>query len=165
MLVADAPRHAATEAQLVARLREGDERAFAVLVERYQPALTSVAMRYVGSRAVAEEVVQETWVGLLRGIDEFEGRSSVKTWLFRILTNTAMSRSRRERRCVPFSSLGSAGDDDCGEPDRFLDGPDERWRGHWAAAPSDWSTVPEERLLSREMLGCVSHAIEALPPR
>src|SRR3954451_1755596 len=110
-----APRAAADETLLLARLRDGDERAFAVLVERYQPALTSVAMRYVGSRAVAEEVVQETWVGLLRGIDEFEGRSSVKTWLFRILTNTAMSRSRRERRCVPFSSLGSAGDDDCGE--------------------------------------------------
>src|SRR3954464_15129687 len=143
MLVADAPRHAATEAQLVARLREGDERAFAVLVERYQPALMSVATRYVGTRAVAEEVVQETWVGLLRGIDEFEGRSSLKTWLFRILVNTAMSRSRRERRCVPFSSLATPGEDEPVEADRFIDGPDERWRGHWSAAPASWSTVPE----------------------
>src|SRR3954453_19764800 len=130
------PRASSDETVLLARLRAGDERAFTDLVDRYQQPLMSVAILYVGTRAVAEEVVQETWVGLLRGIDEFEGRSSVKTWLFRILTNTAMSRSRRERRCVPFSSLGSAGDDDCGEPDRFLDGPDERWRGHWAAAPS-----------------------------
>src|SRR3954452_17269484 len=96
----------ADEMHLVAALRRGDESAFGELIERYQPALLSVAARYVGSRAVAEEVVQETWVGLLRGIDEFEGRSSLKTWLFRILVNTAMSRSRRERRCVPFSSVG-----------------------------------------------------------
>src|SRR3954453_18853368 len=105
-------RTTADESQLLARLREGDEGSFAELTNRYQPALMSVAVRYVGTRAVAEEVVQETWVGLLRGIDEFEGRSSLKTWLFRILVNTAMSRSRRERRCVPFSALGSAGDAD-----------------------------------------------------
>src|SRR3954447_1213767 len=94
------------EMRLVAALRCGDEAVFGELIDRYQPALLSVATRYVGSRAVAEEVVQETWIGLLRGIGEFEGRSSLKTWLFRILVNTAMSRSRRERRCVPFSSVG-----------------------------------------------------------
>jgi RNA polymerase sigma-70 factor, ECF subfamily len=160
-----APRAAADETLLLARLRDGDERAFTELVDRYQPALTSVALRYVGSRSVAEEVVQETWVGLLRGIDGFEGRSSLKTWIFRILVNTAMSRSRGERRCRPFSSLGSPGDDEPVDADRFIEGSGERWHGHWAAAPSDWATVPEERLLATETLACVSRAIESLPPR
>src|SRR4051794_18893547 len=94
----------ADETLLLARLRTRDERAFTDLVDRYQSALVRVAIRYVGPRSVAEEVVQDTWVGLLRGIDEFEGRSSLKTWIFRIPVNTAMSRSRRERRCTPFSS-------------------------------------------------------------
>src|SRR4051812_37909319 len=97
-----APAPVVDEIHLVAALRRGDESVFGELIERYQPALLSVATRYVGSRAVAEEVVQETWLGVLRGIDNFEGRSSVKTWLFRILVNTAMSRSRREHRCTPF---------------------------------------------------------------
>lgn len=160
-----AERTATDETMLLARLREGDERAFTDLIERYQPVLMSVAIRYVGTRSVAEEVVQETWVGLLRGIDEFEGRSSLKTWIFRILVNTAMSRSRRERRCRPFSSLTAPGDDEPVDADRFIDGAGERWQGHWAAAPTDWATVPEERLLATETLACVSRAIEALPPR
>src|SRR3954469_21692925 len=151
----------ADETLLLARLRAGDERAFTDLVDRYQSALVSVAIRYVGTRSVAEEVVQDTWVGLLRGIDEFEGRSSVKTWLFRILVNTAMSRSRRERRCTPFSSLASTGgtEEDAVDPARFIDGADERWRGGWAAAPCDWATIPEERVLSAEMLDHVRRAI------
>src|SRR3954447_15482237 len=126
------------EMRLVAALRCGDEAVFGELIDRYQPALLSVATRYVGSRAVAEEVVQETWIGLLRGIDGFEGRSSLKTWIFRILVNTAMSRSRGERRSRPFSSLGSPGDDELVDADRFIEGDGERWQGHWAAAPSDW---------------------------
>jgi RNA polymerase sigma-70 factor (ECF subfamily) len=163
-VLATAP--AADEMHLVAALRRGDESVFGELIDRYQPALLSVATRYVGSRAVAEEVVQDTWVGLLRGIDDFEGRSSLKTWLFRILVNTAMSRSRRERRCTPFSSLGPAGgEEDAVDPARFIDGADERWQGGWAAAPSDWATIPEERLLSAEVLDHVRRAIETLPAR
>jgi RNA polymerase sigma-70 factor (ECF subfamily) len=164
--------NAVDEMRLVAALRRGDEAVFGELIDRYQPALLSVAARYVGSRAVAEEVVQETWVGLLRGIDEFEGRSSLKTWLFRILVNTAMSRSRRERRCVPFSSVGggtgmagSGSGDEAVDPERFIDAADHRWNGGWAAAPSDWETLPEERLLSSELLKYVRAAIEELPPR
>src|SRR3954467_11620553 len=160
----------ADEMHLVAALRRGDEGVFTELIDRYQPALLSVATRYVGSRALAEEVVQDTWVGLLRGIDEFEGRSSLKTWLFRILVNTAMSRSRRERRCMPFSSLGGGAGDaadarEAVDPQRFIDAADHRWRGGWAAAPSDWATIPEERLLSAELLEHVSRAIETLPDR
>jgi RNA polymerase sigma-70 factor (ECF subfamily) len=172
-----APSASTDDARLIDALRRGDETVFGDLIDRYGPTLLSVATRYVGSRAVAEEVVQDTWVGLLRGIDEFEGRSSLKTWLFRILVNTAMSRSRRERRCMPFSSLGAgagagpgagpdhAEGDTAVDPERFIDAADHRWRGGWAAAPSDWATIPEERLLSAELLQHVSEAIDTLPER
>ena len=95
----------ADEQRLLADLRAGDEAAFVTLVERYQASMVRVATAIVGSRAIAEEVTQDAWVGVLRGIDRFEGRSSLKTWLFRILTNRALSRRERERRSVPFSAL------------------------------------------------------------
>src|SRR5437879_13561510 len=120
------------ERRLVDALRAGDESAFTRLVEEYGPAMLRVARMFVSSRAVAEEVVQEAWVGVLNGIGRFEGRSSLKTWIFRILTNTAKTRAVREGRSLPFSSL--APDDlETGEPsvdpDRFL-GEGERWQGH-----------------------------------
>ena len=156
-----------TDSELVAALRRGDERAFSQLVEGYTPALTAVAMRYVGARAVADEVVQETWIALLRGIDDFEERSSVKTWLFGILINVARSRSRRERRSLPFSSVDTRAEEEgpAVDPSRFIDAADHRWQGHWAAAPSDWDTVPEDRLLARETLDGVRRAIDTLPER
>src|ERR671910_1264124 len=102
---AEAQLPVAGEADTVARLRRGDESAFGELVSAYTPALLGVALAHVRTRAVAEEVVQETWLGVLKGLNRFEGRSSLKTWIFKILTNTAASRSARERRSVPFSSL------------------------------------------------------------
>jgi RNA polymerase sigma-70 factor, ECF subfamily len=152
---------------LVEALRRGDETAFLTLVGRYGPMMLRVAQTYVRSRAVAEEVVQETWLGVLSGIDRFEGRSSLKTWLFRILTNRAKTRGERESRSVPFSAL--AGDEDDDGPsvpaDRFL-GPDHpQWPGHWAASPSSWSAIPDERLMSHEVLEHVRAAIEELPIR
>ena len=158
----------AADGELVDALRAGDETAFAALIEDLSPALTAVALRYVGTRAVADEVVQETWVALLRGIDEFEGRSSLKTWVFSILVNVAMSRSRGERRSVPFSCVGGSGDEERGptvDPERFIDSPGHRWQGHWAAAPSDWDALPEERLLAHETLDSVKRAIACLPER
>jgi RNA polymerase sigma-70 factor, ECF subfamily len=142
------------DAALVAGLRRGDEAAFLELVNRYGPMMLRVAQTYTRSRAVAEEVVQEAWLGVLSGIDRFEERSSLKTWLFRILTNRAKTRGERERRCVPFSSL--AGDEEDEGPsvpaDRFL-GPDHpQWPGHWTAAPRTWSAIPDERLMARETL-------------
>ena len=122
-----------------------------------------VAMMYVSTRAVAEEVVQEAWLGVLRGLARFEGRSSLKTWIFRILTNTAKTRGEREGRSVPFSSL--AGDDEQDEPvdaDRFL-GPDHRWAGHWSSAPRNPREVPEERLLAGEARQRIAAAIDTLP--
>jgi RNA polymerase sigma-70 factor (ECF subfamily) len=152
---------------LVEALRRGDEAAFERLVEEYCAPLLRLAMLYVRSRAVAEEVVQETWIGVLRGLDRFEGRSSLKTWIFRILTNTAKTRAQREGRSVPFSALSelaSESRDPAVEPDRFLPPDDPQWPGHWASIPHNWDEVPEERLLSLETRERIRAAIEGLPP-
>jgi len=123
-----------------------------------------VAMMYVSTRAVAEEVVQEAWLGVFAGLDRFEGRSSLKTWIFRILTNTAKTRGEREGRSVPFSSLAGDDEDDEGavDADRFL-GPDHRWAGHWASSPRNPRDVPEERLLAGEARARIEAAVQALP--
>jgi RNA polymerase sigma-70 factor, ECF subfamily len=152
----------ASERELVAALRRGDEAAFMQLVEEYGPALLRVARMYVPTAAVAEEVVQETWIAVLNGIDRFEGRSSLKTWLFRILANIAKTRGQRERRSVPFSSAAGASDEPSVDPDRFLPAGHERARG-WALGPTPWPE-PEESLLSRETRAVILGAIEKLPP-
>jgi RNA polymerase sigma-70 factor (ECF subfamily) len=150
--------------RLIAALRAGDERAFAALVDRHSPALLRVAMAYVPSPAVAEEVVQETWIAVMRGIDGFEGRSSLKTWIFRILANVAMRGGSRERRSVPFATLAAA--EDTGEPsvdpDRFLPADHELFPGHWMLMPTRWPT-PEEGLLSGETRAVIVAAIDELP--
>lgn len=152
--------------ELVAALRRGDEAAFVELVGRYGAMLLRLARTFVRDQAVAEEVVQETWLAVLNGIDRFEGRSSLKTWIFQILSNRAKTRAVRERRSAPFSALAGDGTDDeaAVDADRFRDEAD-RWAGHWAAAPADWSHLPEERLLGQETLARVNEAIETLPPR
>lgn len=152
------------EHELIERLRAGDEAAFTLLIDTHSPMLLRVAMAYVPSRAVAEEAVQETWIAVLRGIDRFEERSSLKTWIVRILTNVALKGGGRERRSVPFSAL--AGADDPGgpanDPDRFLGADHPRFPGHWAMGPTRWPT-PEEGLLAGETRNVVIAAIDALP--
>ena len=151
------------ERRLVDALRAGDESAFTRLVQEYGPAMLRVARMFVSSRAVAEEVVQEAWVGVLKGIGRFEGRSSLKTWIFRILTNSAKTRAVREGRSVPFSSL--AGEDEDGgavDAGRFL-GDDTRFPGHWAAPPQRWEAAPEGRLLAAETLEVLEREIAKLP--
>jgi RNA polymerase sigma-70 factor, ECF subfamily len=145
------------DAELLRALRTGDEGAFSTLVDKYGPSLLRVAMLFVPSRAVAEEVVQETWLAVLTGVERFEGRSSLKTWLFRILTNKAKTRSQREGRTLPFSSLVTDGDDDGAavDVDRFARG------GAWSAPPRG---VPEERLLAAEARSRIETAIAGLPP-
>src|SRR5919197_58744 len=155
----------ADERRLVCALRKGEEAAFAELIDRYQAPMLSLAQRYVRSRAVAQEVVQETWLSVLKGIDRFEERSSLKTWLFRILVNQAKSLGVRESRNVPFSALEGDSSEPSVEPERFLDANHDRWPGHWAAYPSSWSEIPEQRLLARETLDCVRDAIDGLPER
>jgi len=150
------------DARLLQGLRAGDEAAFLELMREYGAGMLRVAMMYVSSRAVAEEVVQEAWLGVLKGIGRFEGRSSLKTWLFRIVANTAKTRGVRESRSVPFSALGDdGGDEPAVDPDRFL-GSGERFPGHWALPPSAWA--PESRLLSQEALAVIGREIDRLPP-
>src|SRR3954468_18792845 len=133
------------DAELLARLRAGDEAAFMELVDRYGPLMLRIALSHVPSRAVAEEVVQEAWLGVLTGLARFEGRSSLKTWLLRIVTNRARTRGERERRSVPFTSLAGPDETDGDEPavsaDRFLSPEHPLYPGGWSVAPEAW---PEE---------------------
>jgi RNA polymerase sigma-70 factor (ECF subfamily) len=153
------------ERELIAALRRGEERAFCSLIDAYNPALLRVAMAHVASRAVAEEVVQETWLGVLRGLDRFEGRSSLKTWIFRILTNVAKTRGARERRAVPFSALAAAEalEGPSVDPDRFYPPDHPHLAGHWSLGPTRWRT-PEEELFCGERRDVVLSAIADLPP-
>lgn len=151
---------------LVCALRDGDEAAFAALLERYHAPLVRLAALYVPNLAVAEEVVQETWVGVLRGIDGFAGRASFKTWLCRILINQAKRRGAREGRSVPFSALVQAETEDdeaAVDPDRFLP-PGHEDAGHWASQLRDWRETPEDVLLAQETRAHVQRAIADLPP-
>ena len=155
-------RTAAEETELLARLRAGDERAFETLVERHYPTMLAVARHYVKTRAVAEEVVQEAWLGVLKGIDRFEGRSSLRTWILRILVNTAKTRGAREARSVPFASLAPEDDEPAVEPGRFR-GADDPFPGHWRAYPGNWQRQPDEALADRETLDVVLATIHQLP--
>jgi RNA polymerase sigma-70 factor, ECF subfamily len=165
---ADVPEDDGTDddEQLLLALRRRDEQAFAALVDRYHARLVRLARLFVANEAVAEEVVQETWIGVLRGIDRFEGRSSFRTWLFRILTNQAKRRGQREARSLPFAAISAAQDADDVEyavaPERFLPAGDE-WAGHWVSYPLNWRETPEERFLSHETRAFVQEAIAVLP--
>ena len=149
------------DAQLVDGLRARDEAAFATLMRMYGAGMLRVARMYVSNRAVAEEVVQEAWLAVLKGIDRFEGRSSLKTWLFRIVANTAKTRGVREARSTPFSSFGD--EQSTVSPERFLD-TGERFPGHWAVPPASWAGIPEDRLLANETMDVIRREIERLPP-
>jgi RNA polymerase sigma-70 factor (ECF subfamily) len=151
------------ERELCAALRRGDEEAFRKLVREYNAPLRRLALGYVRSSAIADEVVQETWLGVLHGIGNFEGRSSLRTWIFRILANTAKTRAEREGRTVPLSAF-SHDDDPAVDPSRFFDQQHERWPGHWASPPARWDELPEEHLAGRETLAALERAIEKLPP-
>jgi RNA polymerase sigma-70 factor, ECF subfamily len=145
--------------RLAAAIRAGDEGAFIFLVKRRHPAMIRLARAYVPQGA-AEEVAQEAWIGVLKGLHKFEGRSSLKAWIFRILINCARFRGAREARAVPFSSL----DEDRQEPsvaeERFLDASHPRWAGHWVKHPEPWM---DERLISDETLSIVAKAMDELP--
>jgi RNA polymerase sigma-70 factor, ECF subfamily len=151
---------------LIERLRAGDAREFRTLVGRYQGAMVQVALRYVSSRAVAEEMAQETWLAVITGVGGFEGRSSLKTWIFSILANQARTRGARDQRSVPWSSIV----DDAADPvvghavsaERFFEA-GHRLGGHWASPPRRLSELPEERLDSDETRAAIDAAIADLP--
>jgi RNA polymerase sigma-70 factor (ECF subfamily) len=156
-------RASAEELELLAKLRAGDEAAFEALVNRHYRTMLAVAQTYVSSRAVAEEVVQEAWLGVLKGLDRFEGRSSLATWIMRIVVNIARTRGGREARSIPYSSLAGTGDDHSVEPERFR-GAADAFPGHWRAYPADWHRLPEEALHHNETLRVTIDAIAGLPP-
>jgi RNA polymerase sigma-70 factor (ECF subfamily) len=156
-------RPSAEELEVLARLRAGDEAAFEALVNRHYATMLAVAQSYVSSRAVAEEVVQEAWLGVLKGLDGFEGRSSLSTWIMRIVVNIATTRGGREARIIPYASLAAEGDDYAVEPERFR-GAADAFPGHWRAYPADWHRLPEEALVQNETLRVTVDAIAELPP-
>jgi RNA polymerase sigma-70 factor (ECF subfamily) len=151
------------DAVLLAALRDRDEAAFGWLVDRYHPALRRLALGYVDTPSVAEEVVQETWLAVITGIDRFEGRSALKTWIYRIAMNKARTRGAREHRTRPFSSVDGSVTSGF-SPDRFRPADDPSWPGHWSSPPNPWQEQPHERLQASETLAAVRDAIEQLPP-
>jgi RNA polymerase sigma-70 factor (ECF subfamily) len=149
------------ESRLVEALRHGDEVAFVTLIERYHPALVRLAAAWVPSRAAVEAAVRETWLDVLQGVLQFDGRSPLKTWIFRLLVNRLKTRGDY----IPFPTESDAA---TGAPavqaDRFLPPNHAKWPGHWAVLPKSWSDVPESRLLARDTRGRIEAAITRLPP-
>ncbi|MCV7430875.1 sigma-70 family RNA polymerase sigma factor [Mycolicibacterium bacteremicum] len=154
----------AGEAALVTALRGGDEAAVAALVEQHTPAMLGVARGYVPTHEIAEEVVQETWIALLKGIDRFEGRSSLRTWLFTVMVNIAKTRGTRERRDADVQVLAATGG--TVDPARFRDAGDE-WAGHWKddRAPTPFPDTPEGSVLGDELLAVTRRELGKLPTR
>lgn len=154
-----------TESDLLARLQRGDERAFEALVKQHHGALIRMAMRYVSDRDIAEEVVQTTWIAVIDGIKQFEGRSSLSTWIFAILIHKAKDRGVRESRHVNFSALETyddEGSDEGVDPSRFqVSG---EFAGHWALPPQPWDEQTPERLLAnKQAMVALSQAVDELP--
>ena len=154
------------ETDLIDRLRGGDEAAFVCLVNTYGASLRRLALAFVSSDEVAEEVVQETWLAVLTGIARFEGRSSVKTWIFKILANRAKTRALREKRTINFSELENPleRDEPAVDPARFLPASHPTWPGHWASPLDSWSASAEDAVVGREMMGVLQHGLDRLPP-
>ncbi len=153
------PRASSTDLSLVARLRAGEESALIELVRRYHGALLRLALVFLPNRASAEEVVQDTWTCVVDGLASFEGRSSLKTWICRILTNRAKTRLIREARSVPFSALGdSESDVPAVDPARFFP------NGRWAEPPRRWTDeTPEKLLMQKDAMACLDRALQELP--
>lgn len=154
----------ASEDSLVTALRRGDEAAFAALVERHTPSMLRVAAGYVPNREDAEEVVQETWIALLKGLDGFQGRSSLRTWLFTVLVNIAKTRGVRERRETDVQVLAFTGG--TVDPARFREAGQE-WAGHWKEhrAPEPFPDTPEGSVLGDELIAVTRRELDKLPAR
>ncbi|MGZ4270443.1 MAG: RNA polymerase sigma factor [Solirubrobacteraceae bacterium] len=159
-------RSFADDDELLAALKRGDEDAFGALVDRYGALMLRVAQGHVRTRAIAEEVVQETWAIVFANIGRFERRAALKTWIMRILANRAKTRGEREARCTPFSCVGAAPARDAGaDADRLLGARDPRWPGHWACGLRRCCDLPEEHLLAGEVRGRLRTALACLPER
>ncbi len=153
------------EADLIDRLRGGDEATFVCLVNAYSASLRRLALAFGPIDAVAEEVVQETWLAVLTGIARFEGRSSVKTWIFKILANRAKTRAIHERRTINFSELDDPFEPDqpAVDPGRFFPASHPTWPGHWASPLNSWSASAEDAVVGRETMGVLQRELDRLP--
>ncbi len=155
------------EVDLVSRLRQGDEQAFTTLVDRYHTSLVRLALAHVSDQSVAEEVVQESWIGVLEGLDRFEGRASLKTWIFRIVANKAKTRGVRESRHTTFADFGGSDEDfdePAVDPARFRTS--GHWVDYWSTYPQPWDEeTPEKCLLTKEGSAYLEEAIQGLPPK
>lgn len=151
-----------TENDLVERLRKGDEAAFEALIALYHSPLIRMALMYVSDQSTAEEVVQDTWIGVLRGLSRFEGRSSLKTWIFSILMNRAKTRAQREGRYIALEHQDEDEHEPSVAPERFY--PAAHPYAHdWIALPANWDEIPEDRLVSQEVITYIQNAIATLP--
>jgi RNA polymerase sigma-70 factor (ECF subfamily) len=159
-----APDSGVDDVTLAEQIRAGDEAAFVRLVKRHHAGFLRLALTWVQDRSVAEEVVQETWLFAIERLAEFEGRSSLKTWLCGILINKARNRRRKESHTVPESSLGGEGGaQQPAVPAERFSPPGHRWDGHWQAPPSPWPETPEKSVLSGEMRQLLETSIASLP--
>ena len=163
--MAPAAKLRSAEEDLIDRLRGGDEAAFVCLVNAYSASLRRLALAFMPNDAVADEVVQETWLAVLTGIARFEGRSSVKTWIFKILANRAKTRAIRERRTINFSELEDPfePDEPAVDPARFLPVSHPTWPGHWASPLDSWSASAEDAVVGRETMGVLQRELDRLP--
>jgi len=154
------------DAEVLEQLRQGDDQAFADLVDRWSPAMLRVARAYVSNAQSAEDAVQDTWLGVVRGLPTFEGRSTLRTWVFTILVNRARTRGSREARTVPLSSLARDDEGPTVDPARFR-GAEDPYPDHWTpiGVPPRWETQPEGRVLAKEAVRLLGAALTALPPR
>jgi RNA polymerase sigma-70 factor, ECF subfamily len=158
--------HADEDVELITALRVGDEDAFVTLTARYHAPMLRLAAMYA-SKEVAEEIVQDAWLGVLTGIGAFEARSSLRTWIFRILMNRTKTRMQREGRSIPFSALwdpAAEPTEPAVDPDRFLDANHPQWPNHWRTPPRSWGESPEDRLLAKETQAYIQQTIDTLPP-
>ncbi|MFH7595718.1 sigma-70 family RNA polymerase sigma factor [Streptomyces racemochromogenes] len=160
-----APRELPSDEVLVQRLRAGDEETFALVLDSWSGGMLRLAMSFVSTKDSAEEAVQDTWLAVIRGIDNFEGRASLKTWVYRILVNTAKARGTKESRTVPFASLLPEEAGPTVDAERFR-APGEQYAGHWVAGqePRPWH-IPEDHVLRGEVRELIAEAIDELPPR
>ena len=161
------PRVPDADAVLLSRLRAGEEGAYTELVEGYSRSMLRVALRYARSRAVAEEAVQETWLAVLQGLDRFEGRASLKTWIFKILVNQVQGRAAREAHVLPVTDvLGPRGQEPGNSTEEhLLASSRDRWPGHWSAPARTWTAPPDEAALVTELMARLHEVIAELPER
>jgi len=148
---------------IVDRLKAGDEAMFARLLDTWSRGLLRAARGYVSTHESAEDVVQETWLAVLRGVDRFEGRASLRTWVYRILVNIAKTRGVKDSRTVPFADLASDDGGPTVDPARFR-GPGDPYPGHWKQAPAAWPSA-ETEIERREVRSRIDHAVSDLPHR